>query len=168
MKDDEDARGESNTTTSHGSDITRTNTTDGNRNRNDNLITLELTEDLKGQEIVTNFIFDRKSRQLILSLNHLYKMKTIISPVLPNNWPKTTQEFTAQMELSYDEAFNITKDWLNKCDKIIPLDFNVNAKIKETLRGATSVGYLPMGFSNLKEENAELYNRISSRIADAS
>jgi hypothetical protein len=71
-------------------------------------------------------------------------------------------------KLSYDEAFNITKDWLNKCDKIIPLDFNVNAKIKETLRGATSIGYLPMGFSNLKEENAELYNRISSRIADAS
>jgi hypothetical protein len=55
-----------------------------------------------------------------------------------------------------------------KCDKIIPLDFNVNAKIKDTLRGATSVGYLQMGFSNLKEENAELYSRISSRIADDS
>jgi hypothetical protein len=62
----------------------------------------------------------------------------------------------------------VTKDWLNKCDKIMPLDFNVNAKIKDSLRGATSVGYLPMGFSNLKVENAELYTRISSGIADAS
>src|SRR6266496_2667416 len=35
-------------------------------------------------------------------------------------------------KLSYDEAFNITKDWLKKCDKIIPLQFNVNAKIKDT------------------------------------
>ena len=71
-------------------------------------------------------------------------------------------------KLAYDDAFNPTKNWLNKCDKIIPLDFDVNAKIKDTLRGATSVGYLQMGFSNLKEENAELYTRISSRIADTS
>jgi hypothetical protein len=56
-------------------------------------------------------------------------------------------------KLTYDDAF-ITKDWLNKCDKIISLDFNVNAKIKDTLRGATGVGSLPMGFRNLKEENA--------------
>jgi hypothetical protein len=71
-------------------------------------------------------------------------------------------------KLTYDDAFNVTKDWLNKCDKIMPLDFHVNTKIKDSLRGATSVCYLPMGFSNLKEENAELYTRISSGIADAS
>jgi hypothetical protein len=71
-------------------------------------------------------------------------------------------------KLTYDDAFNVAKDWLNKCDKIRPLDFNVNAKINDSLRGATSVGYLPMAFSNLKEENAELYTGISSGIADAS
>ena len=71
-------------------------------------------------------------------------------------------------KLSYDDAFNVTKDWLYNCDKIIPLDFNSNAKIKDTLRAATCVGYLPMGFSDLKAENAELYIRISNRIAIAS
>jgi hypothetical protein len=71
-------------------------------------------------------------------------------------------------KLAYDDAFKVTKDWLNNCDKIIPLDFNVNTKIKDTLRAATTIGYLPMGLSNLKGENAELYARISSGIADVS
>jgi hypothetical protein len=67
-------------------------------------------------------------------------------------------------KLSYEEAFYIIKKWLNTCDKIIPLDFSANTKIKDTLRAASRVGYLPMGFKELKTENEELYRRISSRI----
>ncbi|MFZ0512857.1 MAG: hypothetical protein WAM14_14715 [Candidatus Nitrosopolaris sp.] len=72
-------------------------TTEDNRNGNGNLITIELTEDLKEQEIVTNFIFDKRSKLLILSLNHKYKKKTVVSPVLQNDWLKTTQKFKDQM-----------------------------------------------------------------------
>ena len=71
-------------------------------------------------------------------------------------------------KLSYDEAFNIIKHWLYNCDKIIPLDFNTNTKIKETLRASITVGYLPMSFRDLKIENGELYNFISKRIRNAS
>ncbi|HXX98145.1 MAG TPA: hypothetical protein VEL11_13625, partial [Candidatus Bathyarchaeia archaeon] len=62
--------------------------TGGDSNGNDNLITIELTEDLKKLGIVTKFIFDKKSKLLILSLNHEYKAKTIISPVLQHDWLK--------------------------------------------------------------------------------
>jgi hypothetical protein len=72
-------------------------TTEDNRNGNGNLITIELTEDLKEQEIVTNFVFDKRSNLLILSLNHKYKKKTVVSPVFQNDWLKTTQKFKDQM-----------------------------------------------------------------------
>src|SRR5215467_4903144 len=71
--------------------------TGGSSDGNDNLITIELTEDLKKLGIVTKFIFDKKSKLLILSLNHEYKAKTIISPVLQHDWLKTTQKFKVQM-----------------------------------------------------------------------
>ena len=64
-------------------------------------------------------------------------------------------------KLAYDDAFNITKNWLDRCDKIRPLDFNANVRIKDALRSATRVGYLPIGFSSLKSENEELYRYIS-------
>ena len=70
--------------------------------------------------------------------------------------------------MPYDDAFKVTKNWVNSCDKIKPLDFNANVKIKDTLRAATRVGYLPMGFSDLKSENGELYRHILNRFGNAS
>jgi hypothetical protein len=67
-------------------------------------------------------------------------------------------------KLAYDDAFNIMKNWLNNCDKIKPLDFNANVRIKDVLRAATRVGYLPMAFNDLKAENEELYRYISYRL----
>jgi non-catalytic primase subunit PriX-like protein len=69
-------------------------------------------------------------------------------------------------KLAYDDAFNVTKNWLDECNKIRPLDFNANVKIKDVLRAAARVGYLPMGFSDLKSENGELYRHISNRIGN--
>lgn len=71
-------------------------------------------------------------------------------------------------KMSYEEALNIIKDWLGKCDKITPLDFSVNNKIKVNLTAAGKVGYLPIGFSDLKAENRELYCIISNRYGNAS
>jgi hypothetical protein len=67
-------------------------------------------------------------------------------------------------KLAYDDAFNVTKDWLNNCDKIRPLDFNANIRIKDVLSAAAHVGFLPMAFSELKSENGELYRDISNRL----
>ena len=58
---------------------------------------------------------------------------------------------------AYDDAFNIMKNWLDSCDKIRPLDFNANIRIKDALGAATRVGYLPMAFNDLKAEERELY-----------
>jgi hypothetical protein len=71
-------------------------------------------------------------------------------------------------KLGYDDAFNIMKNWLNNCDKIKPVDFNANVRIKDVLRAATRVGYLPMAFNELKAENEELYRHISDRFGNTS
>jgi hypothetical protein len=65
-------------------------------------------------------------------------------------------------KLSYQEAFDVIKDWLNKCSIITPLSFNANQRIKENLMAAASVGYLPISFSDLKELNEELHGLISN------
>jgi hypothetical protein len=36
-------------------------------------------------------------------------------------------------KLVYDNAFNVANDWLNRCQKLKPLDFDANIKIKDTL-----------------------------------
>ena len=85
-----------------------------------------------------------------------YAIRRIIAPYLINI-----------RKLAYDHAFNIIKNWLNNCDKVRPLDFNPNIKIKEALKSATRVGYLHIGFSDLKLENRELYKHISNRIGNS-
>ena len=71
-------------------------------------------------------------------------------------------------KIAYDDAFNTMKNWLDSCDKIRPLDFNANVKIKDALKAATRVGYLPMAFDDLKAEERELYRDISNRFGRAS
>ena len=71
-------------------------------------------------------------------------------------------------KMAYDDAFSIMKNWLDSCDKIRPLDFNANVKIKDALKAATRVGYLPMAFDDLKAEERELYRDISNRFGRAS
>ena len=67
-------------------------------------------------------------------------------------------------KLAYDDAFNVTKNWLEGCNKIRPLDFNASVKIKDAVKAATRVGYLPMAFNDLKSEDGELYRHISNRF----
>jgi Primase X len=71
-------------------------------------------------------------------------------------------------KLAYDDAFNVAKDWLNNCDKIRPVDFNANIRIKDALRAAAHVGFLPIAFSELKSGNAELHRHISNRFGRSS
>jgi hypothetical protein len=64
-------------------------------------------------------------------------------------------------KLSYDNAFNIIKDWLNKCDSIKKLDSNFSYRIKYALENSIKNGYLPMKFETLKEKNRALYERLN-------
>jgi Primase X len=64
-------------------------------------------------------------------------------------------------KLSYDDAFNIIKDWLNKCDSIKRLDSNFSYRIKYTLENSIKNGYLPMKFETLKEKNRALYDSLN-------
>jgi hypothetical protein len=50
-------------------------------------------------------------------------------------------------------------DWLDKCNKLVMLNFNAKAKIEEGLRGA-SKGYYPISVEKLKEENKVLCDNI--------
>jgi hypothetical protein len=71
-------------------------------------------------------------------------------------------------KLSYDEAFRVIKDWLIRCDKVTPMNFNPNDRIKSSLRAALRVGYFPISFNDLKIENRQLYDLISGAIGDKS
>lgn len=59
-------------------------TSNNNGNGNSNIIALELAEDVKQEQIVTSFVFDKRIESLRLSLNHKYNQKIIISPVEEN------------------------------------------------------------------------------------
>jgi Primase X len=60
--------------------------------------------------------------------------------------------------LSYEESYNIIKEWLDKCGSLKPLDFSLSYYIKHNLNSATRVRYFPMKFDDLKIENIKLYN----------
>jgi len=62
--------------------------------------------------------------------------------------------------LSYNEAFGQLRDWLSKCDRVRQLDFNIDNRIKDSLRAAIKIGYLPISLDKLKDENSELYGWI--------
>jgi hypothetical protein len=64
-------------------------------------------------------------------------------------------------KLSYDDAFNIITDWLNKCDLIKRLDSNFSYRIKYALENTIKKGYLPMKLETLKEKNRALYDSLN-------
>lgn len=62
---------------------------------------------------------------------------------------------------SVEEASNEIKNWLDKCGKLRPLDFNSNHTIKYNINSAKRSGYLPISLQKLKIENAYLYKVLA-------
>jgi len=61
----------------------------------DNFIDLELTDEIKKEQIVTSFKKDIRNHSLLLTLNHVYMQKQIVSPVYKGpKGPKTTWDKT--------------------------------------------------------------------------
>ena len=68
-------------------------------------------------------------------------------------------------KLPKEEAYSLTKEWLDKCNKIEKLSFNSKTKIKDGLKGA-SKGFFPISMEKLKEENKQLYDLVLDRLGN--
>jgi hypothetical protein len=130
-----------------------TNNVDGINSTNitgDNTIIImqvELTHELKQQEIVTTIIFNPETDNLSIALNHKYSEKKIISPV-ESTWPKTIATLTKELQRKKISAGHITMlcdvaD--NAADKILKLRRNRQAeKEKEEENNQKSRRLLPV------------------------
>jgi hypothetical protein len=63
---------------------------------------------------------------------------------------------------SYEQAFAVIKEWLNKYDTIKRLHSNFNPRIKYSLEIALKDGYRPLKSGTLKIKNKQLYNILLS------
>lgn len=60
--------------------------------------------------------------------------------------------------LTYEEAFNTIKEWLDICSQQKRrLDFYPKSKISDGLKGAAKKGYFPISLGKLKTESKDLY-----------
>jgi Primase X len=59
---------------------------------------------------------------------------------------------------STEDAYNLTRDWLNRCNSLRQLDFNPNYIIKYNINSAKKTGYLPIRLEKLKIENSYLHS----------
>jgi hypothetical protein len=67
-------------------------------------------------------------------------------------------------KLPYTNAFDIIKNWLNKCDSLRRLDSNFNYRIKSALEDAIQKGIPPMSLSKLREKNRGLHDLLSLKM----
>ena len=113
-----------------------TSDTDGINSVTDNtdntnlIMQLELTDEVKEQEIVTAFIFDPETDSLSIELNHKYSKKKITSPI-ESSWPKTMDTFTRQLErkkISPEHITMLCDVADNAADKILKLRLNRQAE----------------------------------------
>jgi hypothetical protein len=77
-------------------------------------------------------------------------------------WRILAPYFINIKKLSYEEAFDIIRDWLNKCGSSRKLDFKPDYLIKYNLNNAKRIRYLPIGLDKLKEENSDLYQIVNN------
>lgn len=102
---------------------------------------------------------------ITISSNYYYRYYCHVTHSIPNALALSVVFLTPYVvnikKLSYDEAFTVIKDWLKVCSKMTPLDFNANNRIKDNLKAAMKVRYLPISLNDLKVENRELYTRVT-------
>jgi hypothetical protein len=68
-------------------------------------------------------------------------------------------------KLSYSQAFEVIKAWLDRCDQLRPLDrsSNFNRRIKSALDTAIKNGIPPMSLRTLQSRNPELFSRLVNK-----
>lgn len=60
--------------------------------------------------------------------------------------------------MSYEEAYNVIRKWLDKCNELEGLNFNTHHKITGALKGAR--GFFPISYENLKTKKERFYNLL--------
>jgi hypothetical protein len=97
------------------------------------------------------------------SINTISWIEKLLHTPLPDFrkyciWRILTPYLLNVKRLSVQEASDIIKEWLDKCDELNRLDFkaSVNQRIKDSLKGAAKKGYLPISLDKLKQENPAL------------
>ena len=66
-------------------------------------------------------------------------------------------------KVSYDDAFQIIKNWLDKCNELRRLDPNFSYKIKYSVDTAMRKQQLPMKLNTLQNKNRELYRLLTTK-----
>ncbi len=85
-------------------------------NNSECFIELELTDEIKKEQIVLSFRKDKRTNNLWLTLNHVYKQKQIISPVYEGHkWNETVHTFVKKLKRTgvSDKHIALTEDVLN-------------------------------------------------------
>ena len=108
-----------------------------NGSRNSNVITLDISESLQQQHILTAFVVNNKTGCIIVSLNHVYDKKTIVSNIY-QDWIKTIDAFATRAKEKgiSDEHISMLTDVLdNNNEKVMQCLYD---QIKGENNGNTS------------------------------
>jgi hypothetical protein len=106
--------------------------TDYDTTKNSHLIPLELSEELKKEEIVNKFVKDTRTNSLVLSLNHKYKQKTLVFPIPTAkkiDWAAITEKFAKKLracEISLEHKLMLEDVMQVNCEIVVGLADNSN------------------------------------------
>ncbi len=131
-------------------------TTEDNRNGNGNLITIELTEEVKQQRLVTNYVYNPEIDSVSITLNHEYSEKKIISPI-ESTWPKTIDTLTRELQrkgISSEHITMICDVADNNAEKILKCRLDKQAE-KEKEENNHKLGATSQRLLSLAEEQCQ-------------
>ena len=103
---------------------------------------LELTEEVKQQEIVTRFVFDPETDNLSVELNHKCSKMKITSPI-ESNWPKTIDTFAKQLgrkKINQEHMMMLCDVVDNAAEEILKLRLNRHAKKEKEEENIDTLG----------------------------
>ena len=96
---------------------------------------------------IKNYFWIEKLLQTSIPCFRRYSLYRIIIPYLIN-----------VRGLSYNECFDISYKWLERCNSISRISFDKEVEIKLRLNSVKN--YLPLSIKKLRNENNELYDLI--------
>lgn len=63
-------------------------------------------------------------------------------------------------ELQDEQAFYIIREWLKKFNSVKRLSIDKKSRIRYDIQNARKKGFYPIGWNQLRTENADLYNLL--------
>lgn len=103
----------------------------------------------KKEESIKRYFWIEKLLQTPLPCFRRYCLYRILIPYLVN-----------VRKLNDEECFDVLKKWLEKCNNLSIIPFNIESEIKIRLNGVKD--YEPLSLCKLRNENSDLYNLIKS------